>query len=170
MFANGKEASCRHRVGEYDAALLRRVAVGRLQAKRAWPRVEPAWRRRISGNQAGPHQPQRAAYRMVLSTAPRFVVLGGAGAIGRIIVRDLFESGHRNQILIADHDEDAATNLAGRYRKRRVSSAHADARNVRDLASLLAGYSVVINCTRHQFNLNVMAAALQAGTHYLDLC
>src|SRR5205085_5839918 len=99
----------------------------------------------------------------------RFVVLGGAGAIGRIIVRDLFESGRRNHILIADYDEHTAAGLARTYRSRRVLSARADARNVKDLASRLAGYSVVINCTRHQFNLNVMEAALRAGTHYLDL-
>ena len=106
---------------------------------------------------------------MVLSTAPRFVVLGGAGAIGRVIVRDLFESSRRNHILIADYDADAATNFARTYGTSRVSSAGADARKVRKLATTLAGNSVVINCTRHQYNLNVMEAALHAGTHYLDL-
>ena len=53
---------------------------------------------------------------MVLSSAPRFVVLGGAGAVGRIIVRDLFESGRKNQTLVADYDEKAAANIARTYR------------------------------------------------------
>src|SRR5437879_6050289 len=106
---------------------------------------------------------------MVLSSAPRFVVLGGAGAIGRIIVRDLFESSRKNEILVADYDREAASNLATTYRSRRVSHAFADARDVERLTSVLAGYSIVINCTRHQFNLNVMESALRAHVHYLDL-
>jgi saccharopine dehydrogenase-like NADP-dependent oxidoreductase len=107
---------------------------------------------------------------MVLSkTAPRFVVLGGAGAIGRIIVRDLFESNSKNQILIADFDQDAARHFAKGYRSRRVTHAGADARYPSRLASVLRDQSVVINCTRHQFNLNVMEAALRARVHYLDL-
>src|SRR5206468_12430065 len=100
---------------------------------------------------------------MVLSrTARRFVVLGGAGAIGRVIVRDLFESHPRNQILIADFDADSARALAKSYKSRRVSHAVADARYPSRLTAVLRGQSVVINCTRHQFNLNVMEAALIA--------
>jgi saccharopine dehydrogenase-like NADP-dependent oxidoreductase len=106
---------------------------------------------------------------MVLSTARRVVVLGGAGAIGCIVVRDLFTSNRRNEILVADYNPDAALSLAKEYRSRRVSSASADARNVIQLSALLRGYSVVVNCTRHQFNLNVMEAAVRARAHYVDL-
>src|SRR5438128_8425229 len=107
---------------------------------------------------------------MVLSrTGPRFAVLGGAGAIGRIIVRDLFESSSKYSILIADFDGESARSLARSYRSGRVSYTRADARNPSGLAAVLRGYSVVINCTRHQFNLNVMRAALQARVAYLDL-
>jgi len=107
---------------------------------------------------------------MVLrKTAPRFVVLGGAGAIGRIVVRDLFESKSTNRILIADYNADSARQIARSYRSRRVVHAATDARDISRLTSLLRGHAVVINCTRHQFNLNVMEAALRAGTHYLDL-
>jgi len=107
---------------------------------------------------------------MVLGrTAPRFAVLGGAGAIGRIIVRDLFESSSKHTILIADFDGGRALSLARSYRSGRVSSTVADAGDPARLAAVLRGYSVVINCTRHQFNLNVMKAALQARVAYLDL-
>ena len=34
-----------------------------------------------------------------------FVVLGGVGTIGRVVVRDLVESHPRNRILIADYNE-----------------------------------------------------------------
>jgi lysine 6-dehydrogenase len=99
----------------------------------------------------------------------RFVVLGGAGAIGRVIVRDLYDSSPKNQILIADFHDDAARQVAKKYQSRRVTHTFTDARYLTRLASVLRDQSVVINCTRHHFNLNVMEAALRAGVHYLDL-
>jgi saccharopine dehydrogenase-like NADP-dependent oxidoreductase len=107
---------------------------------------------------------------MVLSKASsRFVVLGGAGAIGRVIVRDLYESNSKNQILIADLNEEAARRISADYRRKRVSHAFADARYTSRLASVLRDQAVVINCTGHRFNLNVMEAALRARVHYIDL-
>src|ERR1051326_4586253 len=106
---------------------------------------------------------------MVLNSAPRFVVLGGAGAIGRIVVRDLFQSNRKNHIFVADYKRDAAFKTAGRYRSPRLLAGPADVRDIDSLVAILRGYSIVINCTRHQFNLGVMEAALRAGVHYIDL-
>ena len=96
--------------------------------------------------------------------ARKFVVLGGVGAIGRVVVRDLFESHRHNQILVADYNAKGAREYARSFRSRRVCGGFADARDIN-----LRGYSVVINCTQHDFNLRVMRAALRAGTHYVDL-
>jgi saccharopine dehydrogenase-like NADP-dependent oxidoreductase len=98
-----------------------------------------------------------------------FVVLGGAGTIGRIVARDLIESHPKNSILIADFNEDAARKTAGAFRSRRVRAAFADATQVNELVRVLRGHSVVVNCTQHDFNLNVMQAALAAKVHYIDL-
>ncbi len=98
-----------------------------------------------------------------------FVVLGGVGAIGRVVVRDLFESHPRNRVLIADFNETTARDYASSFRSRRVTAAFADASKPQPLAGLLRGHAVVINCTQHDFNLNVMRAALAAKVHYLDL-
>jgi len=86
-----------------------------------------------------------------------------------VIVRDLFESSPKHAILIADADGELALRLANSYCSSRVSGAIADARDSSHLAALLRGYSVVINCTRHQFNLDVMKAALLSRVAYLDL-
>lgn len=90
----------------------------------------------------------------------KFIVLGGCGAIGRIVVRDLFESDRRNRITVADYRP------VQLIRSPRVRTVFADARNA---AEVLRGHSVVINCTQHDFNLRVMRAALKAGVHYVDL-
>jgi lysine 6-dehydrogenase len=98
-----------------------------------------------------------------------YVVLGGVGAIGRVVVRDLFESYPRNRVLIADYNEAGAREYARSFKSRRVRAAFADATKSGHLAKLLHGHTVVINCTQHDFNLNVMQAALAAKVHYLDL-
>ena len=87
-----------------------------------------------------------------------FIVLGGCGAIGRVVVRDLFESHRQNQITVADYRP------VQLIRSPRVRTVFADARkpDLRD-------HSVVINCTQHDFNLHVMRAALRDGVHYVDL-
>ncbi len=91
-------------------------------------------------------------------------MLGGVGTIGRVVVRDLFESHPRNRILVADFNAAAARASAQSFRSRRVRGAFADARRLN-----LRGHDVVINCTQHDFNLHVMRAALRAGVHYVDL-
>src|SRR5438552_1257250 len=93
----------------------------------------------------------------------RFVVLGGCGAIGRVVARDLFESHRQNRITVADFKP------AQVIRSSRVRAVFADATEPNDLAKIFRGHSVVINCTQHDFNLRVMRAALLAGVHYLDL-
>src|SRR4051812_40709291 len=98
-----------------------------------------------------------------------FAVLGGAGAIGRIIVRDLFESSRSNHILVADFDAGAARRLAKQFRSPRVTAASANAVQVSDLSKVLWHYDVVVNCTNHRFNLNVMNAAIRCRSHYVDL-
>lgn len=98
-----------------------------------------------------------------------FVVLGGVGAIGRVVVRDLFESQRRNHILIADYNAAAADAYARSFRSRRVTTAFADAGQIKRLVKILQGHAVVINCTQHDFNLCVMQAALLAKVHYIDL-
>ncbi len=98
-----------------------------------------------------------------------FVVLGGVGTIGRVVVRDLFESHPQNRILIADYHAAGARKYAQSFRSRRVRAAFADASKPRELARLFRGHAVVINCTQHDFNLHVMRAALLAHVHYVDL-
>jgi saccharopine dehydrogenase (NAD+, L-lysine-forming) len=97
------------------------------------------------------------------------VVVGGAGAMGRIAVRDLAETASRGlDIVVADRDRAAARRLAAKM-PRRVTAVEADAASPRSLARALDGAAVVVNACHHDFNLRVMDAALLAGSHYCDL-
>jgi saccharopine dehydrogenase-like NADP-dependent oxidoreductase len=99
----------------------------------------------------------------------KVLVLGGCGAIGRVVVRDLFEFNPGARILVADYNEAAARACVTSFRSKRVTAAFADASKPAALARLFRGWPIVVNCTQHIFNLHVMEACLRAKSHYLDL-
>ncbi len=99
----------------------------------------------------------------------RIVVIGGAGGMGRTVVRDLSESSEVKEILVADFREAGAKEFAASFRDPRIKGAGVDASNVEETANVIKGYDAVINAAMYYVNLNVMKACLQAGCHYNDL-
>lgn len=99
----------------------------------------------------------------------RYVVLGGAGAMGRITVRDLFETASDAEIFIADYNLKSAQKLARSYRSPRVKAAFVDVLDLQATSRLLLGAFAVINSVQYEYSLHVMKAALKAGANYLDL-
>lgn len=100
----------------------------------------------------------------------RYVVIGGAGAMGRITVKDLVETcGKTDQIVIADYDLKKAEELAASYKDARVSAIRVNVKDVLATAKALEGAFAVINSVQYQMNLDVMEAALGARVHYIDL-
>ncbi len=97
----------------------------------------------------------------------KFVVLGGTGAMGRVTVRDLYDSS-RCEIVIAERNLKKAEAYAERLGSR-VAAEHVDARERHQLARILRDCDAVLNCANYYFNLDVMEAALMAHVHYLDL-
>ena len=97
------------------------------------------------------------------------VVAGGAGAMGRITVRDLVETAPDDvEIVVADFDMAAAKKLARSF-KREVRPLKVDICNVKATAKALKGSFGVIGAIQHQLNLPLMEACLDAGAHYCDL-
>jgi len=106
--------------------------------------------------------------------APRtFAVVGGAGAMGRITVRDLMETcALEDEVLVADYDLAKAEALAASFAVGawpRVRAVRVDVRDAAGAARALAGSLVVVNAVQYQHNLAVMEAALAAGAHYVDM-
>lgn len=100
----------------------------------------------------------------------KYVVVGGAGAMGRITVKDLVETcASEDQIVIADYDLVKAKTLAASYGSPRISAVQVDVTDAQSTAKKLEGAFVLINAAHYQLNLNVMEAALAARAHYVDL-
>lgn len=98
----------------------------------------------------------------------KYVVLGGAGIIGRTVVRDLFRF-TSDEIVVAERDAQKAKQYAVTFHDARVKVAQADAGNVQQLTRVFKGAACVASCVRHEFNQSVMQACLNAGAHYADL-
>ena len=95
-------------------------------------------------------------------------MLGGAGIIGRTVVRDLFRF-TSDEILVVERDFGKAKHYAETFASPRVIAVQAEASNVAQLARLFKGVDVVASCVQYTLNLNVMNACLQAGANYVDL-
>lgn len=94
---------------------------------------------------------------------PRVVILGGAGAMGRIAARDLARTAGKSiEVVLADRDLAPAKPLG-------LPAVRVDVTDPRSLARALRGAAVVIASLPYRFNLAAMAGALEARAHYVDL-
>ncbi|HZU95175.1 MAG TPA: saccharopine dehydrogenase C-terminal domain-containing protein [Planctomycetota bacterium] len=92
----------------------------------------------------------------------RIVVLGGAGAMGRITLEDLRRTARGVEALGADRELRPLRGLG-------VATAKVDVLDPKSLARVLRGASVLIASLPYRFNLEAMRGALAANAHYVDL-
>jgi saccharopine dehydrogenase-like NADP-dependent oxidoreductase len=99
----------------------------------------------------------------------RVIVLGGCGAMGSEVTRDLARTSDFEEITVADADLARAEALVDELGGGRLRAARVDATDEDALARALAGYSVVANCTTYHFGVTATKAAIRARVSYLDL-
>jgi lysine 6-dehydrogenase len=106
----------------------------------------------------------------------RALVLGGARAIGRWVVRDLTESDGVDEVAVADPDSSIAFETAGWAAVRSGANGTASVRGLvldaADGCALRRAFDqvdVVCNCAGEATNFGVMLACADTGTHYVDL-
>ena len=97
------------------------------------------------------------------------IVLGGAGAMGRIAVRTLTEYTDIDQITIADYNEERAREVAASLQSSNIVVKQIDVNDEERLRTLLRGADVVLNAVEYVFNLPVLKASIQEKVHYADL-
>lgn len=103
--------------------------------------------------------------------AQKIIILGGAGSMGKIIVRDLLEFAPADlSLVVADFDLNRARQVVESYQsKRSMESVQVQVQDVRSMISLFSTDCIVINSSPYQYNVHVMQACLEAGCHYIDL-
>lgn len=97
------------------------------------------------------------------------IVLGGAGAMGRIAVRTLTEYEDVDQITIADYNEGRARELATALHSSKIDVQQIDVNDEERLRNLLRGSDVVLNAVEYVYNLPILRACIAEKVHYADL-
>ncbi|MFN6549174.1 saccharopine dehydrogenase family protein [Mycolicibacterium septicum] len=104
----------------------------------------------------------------------RVLALGGAGAMGAVAVRTAAYGGGVEHIVIADRDLAAAERLARELADASVpvSARRLDVTDGTGLRDALGEADLVLNTVGpyYRFGLTVLRAAIDTGTHYLDIC
>ena len=96
-----------------------------------------------------------------------FVVFGATGMQGRIVSRDLLESGY--SVLLCGRDKKRLEKIMKKYKKTSFTII-----NGKDTSSLIkaiksSNSNIVINCMEGDWNLNALKACIKTSSHYIDL-
>lgn len=97
------------------------------------------------------------------------IVLGGAGAMGRVTVRTLTEYDDVDSITIADYNEVRAHELASILHSKKLQVRQIDVTNEERLDALLQGADVVLSAVEYVFNQHILKACIRNKVHYADL-
>src|SRR5437588_1177044 len=99
----------------------------------------------------------------------RIIVLGGCGAMGSEVTRDLLRTSDFEEIVIGEANLEKAKSLADERGNERVRAIQVDVSDENMLARTLHGFDVVANATTYHFGLIATRAAIKARVKYLDL-
>ena len=97
------------------------------------------------------------------------IVLGGAGAMGRVTVRTLAEYDDVDQITLADYNEERAHEVAAQLHSSKIQVQQIDVTREDRLAALLRGADVVLSAVDYVYNVPVLKACIRNKVHYADL-
>jgi saccharopine dehydrogenase-like NADP-dependent oxidoreductase len=97
------------------------------------------------------------------------IVLGGAGAMGRVTVRTLIEYDDVDQVTIADYNQERASEVALTLNSGKIQVRQIDASDSERLSNLVRGADVVLSAVDYVFNQPILKACIQEKVHYADL-
>ena len=101
--------------------------------------------------------------------AGRALVLGGAGAMGSEVVRDLAATSDFDEIMVADRDLVAAKTVVDRLGDKRLHAIAVDVTDSRQVDELLQRTDVIANCTTYHHGLDLVRSAIRSRRPYVDL-
>ncbi len=97
------------------------------------------------------------------------LVLGGAGIVGSVAVRDLVASKEIERVVVGDINLEGARDVAKGAGASKASAVKLDVAQADALVAGMRGCDVVLNCAWYEFNLDVMRAAMAASVDLVDL-
>lgn len=99
----------------------------------------------------------------------KVVVLGGAGAVGSVIIKHLVKAPEISKVVCADIAMDRARRLTNELKSSKLRISKVNAANFTSVLNVSMDADLVINAARPEWNMSIMDAAIEAGAHYMDL-
>jgi saccharopine dehydrogenase-like NADP-dependent oxidoreductase len=101
----------------------------------------------------------------------RILAIGGAGKMGAYACRALARADEVAELIVADRDKSAATNLVAELGPK-ATPLELDISDAGALKAALADVDIVLNAAGpfYRFGREVLSAAIGTGTNYLDIC
>jgi len=96
------------------------------------------------------------------------VLIVGAGAQGGPCASILSRQEDVSTIVLGDIDIGLATRVKEKIKSDKVTAVKLDASKIEEIEQAARGADVIINLTLCEFNANIMKAALNTGSHYVD--
>ena len=93
----------------------------------------------------------------------RILVLGGAGAMGMVTVRDLAESNQVSEVIIGDMNLEKARKIAEWAGGEKITVRKIDISSLEDLKQNMRDADAVANAAPYHLNLTVTKAAIETG-------
>ena len=99
----------------------------------------------------------------------KVVVLGGAGAVGTVVVKHLVKAPEISKVVCADIAMERARRLANGLKSSKLKIKKVNAADFTSVLNVSMDADLVINAARPEWNMSIMDAAIEAGAHYMDL-
>jgi saccharopine dehydrogenase-like NADP-dependent oxidoreductase len=93
----------------------------------------------------------------------------GVGSVGEVTARTLASIPEVSAVVLADIDEQRLAQVAPRLAAGKAELRPLDVEDTKALVAALVDVDLVINALIPEYNLDVMNACLETGTHYLDM-
>lgn len=99
----------------------------------------------------------------------RILVLGGYGAQGQVICRELVKNPKASEVICSGRRLEQAKRFVSRYKHEKLSASRIDLDNVNDVRKAVKGVDLVVNSASYIYNLRLMKACAESGVNYQDL-
>jgi len=93
----------------------------------------------------------------------------GVGAVGEVIARTVATVDEVEAVVLADIDEARPQEVAKKLPRGKAECLQLDVTDKEALVAALSGVDLMVNGLMPDYNMDVLAACLEAGTNYLDM-
>jgi saccharopine dehydrogenase-like NADP-dependent oxidoreductase len=99
----------------------------------------------------------------------RISVVGGYGAQGQVICRELVKHPKVSEVICSGRRLEQAKGFVSRFKNKKLSAGSTDLNNINEVRAAVKNVDLVINSASYIYNLRLMKACAESGVNYQDL-